>query len=79
MVTDIINKTMVQALFIVLHFFGVVRSEELHREMVKFQGFKENVNTRRSTVRLQALKFELAQKYSASKSQHRYINKKNEV
>ena len=43
---------MVQALFIVFHFFGVVKSEELQREMVKFQGSKENVNTRRSIFRL---------------------------
>ena len=48
-------KTMVQALFILLHFFGVVRSEELKREMVKF--FKENVNTQRSIIRLRVISY----------------------
>ena len=43
--------------YLLLHFFGVVRSEELQRAMVKFQGFKQNVNTRRSIFTLQVISY----------------------
>ena len=56
-VTSTLENQIVEALFIVLHFFGVVRSEELQRKMVKFQGFKENVNTRRSIFRLRVISY----------------------
>ena len=56
-VTSTLENQIVEALFIVLHFFGVVRSEELQRKMVKFQGFKENVNIRRSIFRLRVISY----------------------